>query len=165
MSIRNLIRKVAGALLALLAAFAVQAQTKDCVQLKTAGQKEETYVDAQGKSATRLVELGKVVPGDVVVWTITATNTCSKPADKVVVNNAVPQYMNYLADSAAGTGTEITFTVNGRDFSKWSELVAVDADGKSRPARAEDVKAIRWTYANSLAPGATASVHYRAKLQ
>ena len=67
------------------------AQDKDCVQLKTEGKKQETYTDAQGKQATRLVSLGKVLPGDEVVWIITASNSCAKPAEKVVVGAPAPE--------------------------------------------------------------------------
>ena len=153
------------ALAAVFAASAASAQEKNCITLKTEGQKQESYVDAQGKQATRLVDLGKVLPGDEVVWTITATNTCSKPADKIVVNNNVPEHMVYVADSAMGTGTEITFTLNGKDYSKANELVVRDADGKSRPARADEIKAIRWTYSNAFTANAVGFVRYRAKLK
>jgi len=64
------------------------AQDKSCVSLKTEGQIEESYTDAQGKPAKRLVPPGKVVPGAEVIWTITATNTCDKAADKAVDRNA-----------------------------------------------------------------------------
>src|SRR4249919_1608370 len=73
------------------------AQDKPCVSLKTEAQVEQDYVDAQGKPAKRLAAPGKVVPGNEVVWTITATNTCAKPADKVVIENAVPDHMVYVA--------------------------------------------------------------------
>jgi uncharacterized repeat protein (TIGR01451 family) len=141
------------------------AQEKACVVLKTEGQKQESVTDAQGKPATRLASLGKVLPGDEIVWTITATNTCDKPAEKVVVNNNVPEHMVYVADSAFGTGTDIAFSLNGTDFKKANELVVRDADGKTRPARAEDIKSIRWTYSSAFTANAVGFVRYRAKVK
>ncbi len=155
---------LAAALSLLLASVAAHAQDKACVTLKTDGQKEERYTDAQGKPATRLVPPGKVLPGDEIIWTITATNTCSKPADKVVVNNNVPDHMIYVADSAMGVGTEITFSLNGRDFLKASDLTVSEA-GKTRPARADEIKSLRWVFGNAFAPNAVAFVRYRAKVQ
>ena len=151
-------------LLALVASSGAYAQEKNCVSLKTEGQKEESYTDAQGKPAKRLVALGKVVPGDVVIWTITANNACAKPAEKVVINNNVPEHMAYVADTAMGVGAEITFSVNGKDFGKLEALSVRDAEGKVRPARAEDVKAIRWVLGTPIAPNAMSYVRYRAKL-
>jgi uncharacterized repeat protein (TIGR01451 family) len=149
----------------LFASLAAFAQDKACVALKTEAQVEQDYVDAQGKPAKRLVAPGKVVPGNEIVWVITATNTCAKPADKVVIENAVPEHMTYVADTATGSGTTITYSLNGRDFVKQSELVVREADGKSRPARSDEIKAIRWLVNVAIASNATAAVRYRARVQ
>jgi uncharacterized repeat protein (TIGR01451 family) len=141
------------------------AQDKACVTLKTEAQMEQDYVDAQGKPAKRLVAPGKVVPGNEVIWTITATNTCAKPADKVVIENAVPEHMTYVADSAMGPGTTITYSLNGREFTKQSELAVRDADGTSRPARAEEIKAVRWVIGTAIAPNSMAFARYRARVK
>jgi uncharacterized repeat protein (TIGR01451 family) len=149
----------------LFASLTVFAQDKACVTLKNEAQVEQDYVDAQGKPAKRLVAPGKVVPGNEIVWTITATNTCAKPADKVVIENAVPEHMTYVADSATGSGTTITYSLNGRDFAKQGELTVRDADGKTRPARVEEIKSIRWIVNTAIAPNATTAARYRAKVQ
>jgi uncharacterized repeat protein (TIGR01451 family) len=149
----------------LFASLAAFAQDKACVSLKTEAQVEQDYVDAQGKPAKRLVAAGKVVPGNEIVWTITATNTCAKPAEKVAIENAVPEHMTYVADSATGSGTTITYSVNGRDFVKQSELIVREADGKARPARVDEIKSIRWVVNTAIAPNASAAAHYRAKVQ
>ena len=141
------------------------AQTASCVVLKTEGQKEEIYTDAQGKQAKRLVAPAKVIPGDEVIWTITATNTCDKPADRIVVNNNVPEHMVYVADSAFGPGTDIAYSLNGRDFAKANELTVREADGKTRPARADEIKSVRWTFAKAFEPKSTGFVRYRAKVK
>jgi uncharacterized repeat protein (TIGR01451 family) len=140
------------------------AQDKACVALKTEPQLEQDYVDAQGKPAKRLVPPGKVIPGNEIVWTITATNTCAKPADKVAIENAVPEHMTYVADSATGSGMTITYSLNGRDFVKQSELVVRNADGTTRPARSDEIKSIRWVVNAAIAPNATAAARYRAKV-
>jgi len=140
------------------------AQDKACVTLKTDAQMEQEYTDAQGKPAKRLVPPGKVVPGNEVIWTITATNTCAKPAEKVVVENNVPEHMVYVADSAMGVGTEITFSLNGRDYAKLSDLKVTEA-GASRAARADEIKSIRWVYGSAFAANATGFVRYRAKVK
>ena len=149
----------------LCASLTAFAQDKGCVSLKTDAQMEQEYVDAQGKPAKKLAPPAKVLPGQEIIWTITATNTCAKPADKVVIENAVPEHMTYVADTAMGPGTEITYSLNGHDFIKQSELTVRDADGKSRPARAEEIKAIRWVVGTPIAPNSMAFARYRAKVK
>jgi uncharacterized repeat protein (TIGR01451 family) len=144
-----------------LPAFAQQA----CVSLKTEAQKEETYTDAQGKQQKRVVPPGKVVPGDEIIWTITATNSCDQPAEKVVVNNNVPEHMTYVADSAMGPGTDIVYSLDGKAFAKASDLKVREADGTTRTARADEIKSIRWTLGVAIAPKSMAFVRYRAKVK
>ena len=151
--------------IAIVLSMSAFAQEKACVMLKTEGQKEELYTDAQGKPAKRLVPPGKVLPGDEIIWTITATNSCNKPADRVVVNNNVPEHMTYVADSAMGVGTGITYSLDGRDYRKPGELKVREADGTTHPARPDEIKSIRWTFDNSFAANAVGFVRYRAKVQ
>ena len=122
-------------------------------------------VDAQGKPAKRLVPPNKVVPGNEIIWTITATNTCAKAAEKVVVENNVPEHMVYVADSAMGAGTDIAFSLNGRDYAKLGDLKVRDADGSTRAPRADEIKSIRWVYGSAFAANATGFVRYRAKVE
>ena len=149
----------------LIAGLEVSAQGGGCLALKTEGQVEESYVDAQGKPAKRLVAPGKVVPGTEVIWTITATNSCSAPAEKAVIENNVPQHTVYVPDSASGADTEITFSLDGREFKKAHELTVREADGKTRAVRADEIKTIHWLVVKPLAPKASVSVRYRVKVQ
>ena len=150
---------------ALLLSSNAYAQQKACVTLKTDAQMEQEYTDAQGKPAKRLVPPGKVVPGNEVIWTITATNTCNTPAEKVVVDNAVPEHMVYVANSAMGPGTEMTFSLNGRDYAALNALTVREANGTTRPANADEIKNIRWVFTSAFAANATGFVRYRAKVK
>jgi len=108
-----------------------------------------------------------VIPGNEVIWIITAANSCAKPAEKVVIENAVPEHMTYVADSAlaSGSGNAITYSLNGRDYLAPSALIVREADGKSRPARPEEIKSIRWVLGTAIAPNATATARYRARVK
>lgn len=152
-----------GTVAALLMALAINAQAADkaCVELKTSAETEREVVE-QGQKVKRLVPAGKVVPGDEVVWTITATNVCKEPTDNVVIANPVPEQMSYVAGSAMGTGTDIAYSLDGKEFKSAAELQVRAADGTPRAARADEYRAIRWTYKAAFAPGATAFVRYRA---
>jgi uncharacterized repeat protein (TIGR01451 family) len=137
------------------------AADKACVELKASAATEQEVIE-QGQKVRRLVPAGKVLPGDEVVWTITATNVCKTPTDNVAIANPVPAQMTYVTGSATGAGTEVAYSLDGKDFKDAANLTVHSDDGAPRAARADEYRAIRWTYKNSFAPGATAVVRYRA---
>ena len=154
-------KKVIAAVWMTLMAAGAYAADKACIELKTTAETEQEVVE-QGQKVKRLAPAGKVVPGNEVVWTITAVNVCKTPTDDVVVANPVPEHMTYVANSAMGTGTDITYSLDGKEFKNAAELQVRAADGATRAARADEYRAIRWTYKSAFAPGATAFVRYRA---
>jgi uncharacterized repeat protein (TIGR01451 family) len=145
----------------LLASTTALAQDKACVELKTTAETEQEVVE-QGRTVKRLVAAGKVVPGNEVVWTITARNVCDQAADNIVIANPVPEHMSYVAGTAMGTGADIAYSLDGKAFKRAAELTVPEADGTTRAARADEYRAIRWTYKGAFAPGTTAFVRYRA---
>ena len=157
-------KKAIAALWMTLMSAGTYAADKACVELKTSGETESELVE-NGQKVKRLVPVEKAVPGDEIVWTITAKNVCTTPADNVVIANPVPEHMTYVANSAMGTGTDIVYSVDGKEFKSAAELQVRAADGTTRVARAVEYRAIRWTYKTAFAPGATAFVRYRAVVQ
>jgi uncharacterized repeat protein (TIGR01451 family) len=156
-------RRVTWAIAAALAlASAAHAAEPGCIELKTVAESEQEYVNDAGQKAKRLVAAGKVVPGDEIVWTITAKNVCAKPADNIVIANPVPEQMSYVANSAMGVGADIAYSVDGASFNAPAQIVVNDANGVRRTASPDEYRAVRWTYKSAFAPGATAFVRYRA---
>jgi uncharacterized repeat protein (TIGR01451 family) len=137
------------------------AADKACVELETSGETESEVIE-NGQKVKRLLPVGKALPGDQIVWTITATNVCNTPTDDVVIANPVPEHMTYVASSAMGTGTDIAYSLDGKEFKSAAELQVRAADGTTRAARADEYRVIRWSYKTAFAPGATAFVRYRA---
>jgi uncharacterized repeat protein (TIGR01451 family) len=139
--------------------------TGGCIELKTIAEREQTVTAADGHQVKQLTAPGKVVPGDEIVWTTTARNLCDKSADKVVINQPVPEHMNFVADSALGGNAQITYSVDGKEFTAATALTVRAADGKTRPARADEVRQLRWTLVSAIAPQDTALVRFRATVQ
>ena len=150
--------------LLILASLAHAQAAKNCIELKNDVQMETEVTDAQGKKTTQLVAPGKVLPGNEVVYTITASNVCDKPATNVVIDNPVPEHMTYVMNSAMGVGTDMTFSLDGKSFAKLAALSVKNADGSVRAARAEDIKAIRWTYNTAITSGQSGFVRFRARV-
>lgn len=150
---------------ALLASFAMQAtaQDKGCILLKTVAEIEQVTTDERGEQTTRLVSVEKIVPGNEVIYTVSATNICDQAAENVAIDNPVPAHMNYVASSAIGPGTDVTFSVDGGfNFGKAERLKVVNADGTQRQAEPDEYTNIRWVMRNPLKPGAVAFARFRA---
>jgi uncharacterized repeat protein (TIGR01451 family) len=163
----SIVSKFVIAALAVAATSAVAAEgpRKGCVELKTVAETQVDYVDAQGQRATKLVPAAKVIPGTEVVWTVTASNVCDKPADKVFIDNPIPAQMSYVPDSAVGAGADIQFSTDGRQFADPASLRVSDADGSQRAARSSDYTHIRWSLRNPIGPGQVVVARYRAALK
>lgn len=138
------------------------------VVLSTVAEVEKVVTDEQGRQRIEYHEAAVVVPGDVVRFTITASNTGSQPATAVVLSNPIPVHMSYLADSAQssalGTGTTLQFSVD--DGKAWGDAAALQVieDGVRRPATAADYRAVRWQLNFPLAPSEKVRVWYKARL-
>jgi uncharacterized repeat protein (TIGR01451 family) len=136
------------------------------IELTTISELEITEVNAQGVKTVKRVPAKTVVPGSIVVYTITAKNTGAQPADNVVVTNPIPQQMRYIDGSATGAGTDITFSVDGgKKYAQPEKLNVKDATGKPRPATPEDYTHVRWTFTSSLQAGQATPVSYRAQVK
>jgi uncharacterized repeat protein (TIGR01451 family) len=156
---------LAGALLTLSATQAM-AQEKGCILLKTVAEIEQVTTDARGEQSKQLVPAEKIVPGDEVIYTVSATNICDQPAEQVVIDNPVPEHMKYVANTAIGPGTDVTFSIDGGfNFGKPDALKVSNADGSERPAVAADYTNIRWVMRNPLKPGDVAFARFRAVLE
>src|SRR5262245_45536977 len=157
--------KIIGAAAVLVMALSAPAfaQNPGCIELKTAGEVEKEVTNAKGEKTKVLVPAGKVVPGTEVVWTVTAHNTCKQPSDNVVITNPVPEHMTLVTGSAIGAGSDITYSLDGKSFAPADKLTVTE-NGATRPARADEIKQIRWEFRNSLPPGASAFGRYRAVL-
>ena len=139
------------------------AQNQGCIVLKSVVEIEQEVINAKGEKSTQLVAAAKVVPGVEVIYTTTANNICKAPAEKVAIDNPVPEHMTYVANSAVGPGTDITYSLDGKTFGT-AEQLTVKADGAQRQARADEYRHIRWVFKNSLQPGAQAFARFRAVL-
>jgi uncharacterized repeat protein (TIGR01451 family) len=152
------------ALLALAPAARVLAADARCISLKSLAEVEQEVIDAKGVKTVKRVPADKVVPGTEVIWTVTAENTCKQASENVTINNPVPQHMALVANTAQGTGSDVTYSLDGKTFAK-PEQLTVQENGASRKARATEYKHIRWVFNTPLAAGATATASFRAVLE
>ena len=100
------------------------------------------------------------MPGTEVIYTLTANNNCKVAAENIAINDPLPAEMTYVANSAVGPGSDISFSIDGKTFAKVADL-KVSENGATRAARPDEVRFIRWTFA-TLPPGAQALARFRA---
>lgn len=142
-----------------------ESRAQGSIELTTLAEQVITTTGEGGEEVTRVVELGKIVPGNVVIYTITAKNISDQPVNSVVINDPIPEHMTYLTGSVVGSDADITFSVDGgTSFAALDRLTISDGEGGTRVPEASDYTHIRWTLRGDLAPQATQSVSFRARL-
>lgn len=154
--------------LGLLAMSALQAApASGSIELQSVAQQQKITIDKDGSKHAQMVPAARVTPGTEVTYSVNYHNVGSKPVGDVVINNPVPVHMDYIADSATGENTTISYSIDGGK--SWanalSKLSVKGADGSVRPATAKDCTQIRWAINGKVAPGAKGSVSFRAVLQ
>jgi uncharacterized repeat protein (TIGR01451 family) len=139
------------------------AQEQGCIQLKSVAETETEIVNAAGVKSLQRVPANKIVPGTVVIYTITASNVCKKASDVVVISNPVPEHMSYVANSATGANTDISYSIDGKTFGSPDQLTVTE-NGAKRKARSDEYRLVRWSLRGPLAPAASVAGSFRAVL-
>jgi uncharacterized repeat protein (TIGR01451 family) len=142
------------------------AESKGHIRLTSVAEIEKEVVNAEGQKKVKRMPATEVVPGTEVIFTTTYENVSKEKAEKAVITNPVPQHMVYSENSARGTDTKITFSIDdGKSFSIPAKLFVFDAAGRKFPARPQDYTHIRWEVIKTLPSGARGEVSFRAILK
>lgn len=135
------------------------------VTLVTEAFKITAVTNSDGTVSEQWQAIDEVVPGDKVGYRISYSNTGNDDATGVVINNPVPENTEYVANTAKGVDSNITYSADaGKNFARTAELVIVK-DGKRKKARAEDITHIRWTLPEAVAPKASGSVEFQVRVK
>jgi uncharacterized repeat protein (TIGR01451 family) len=119
-----------------------------------------------GRETSKLAPADRVVSGDWVIYTLEVRNTAATTVRAPTVTYPVPEHMSYVAESAVGPATEISYSLDGgRSFDAAENLKVQDAGGQLRPATAADYTHIRWQLKNSLKANSVAFVRFRARVK
>jgi len=142
------------------------AQEKGAVDLKAVAEMEVEVIGDDGQKETQRVPAAKVVPGDVVFYTINYTNNGEEAAENFVITNPVPEHMVYVAESAQGENTDVAFSVDGGEsYDVPGNLTVTDSEGKNIAASVSDYTHVRWVLSEPVAPEGTGFVIFKAQLK
>jgi uncharacterized repeat protein (TIGR01451 family) len=123
----------------------------------------ETTISLNGREARKLVPADRVVPGDQVLYTLEIRNTGTSAVLSPSVPFQIPDHMRYVADSAAGPGAEVSYSVDGGHiYDRPENLKVAGPKGQMRLATAADYTHIRWQLRHSLKGNSVAFARFRA---
>jgi uncharacterized repeat protein (TIGR01451 family) len=160
---RTGIRVIGAALCGIGIPYAASGQATSQALVIKAVAEVETRAVQDGRDIVKLAPASRVVPGDQVIYTLEIRNPGRTAVRDPVVTYGVPSHMMYVADSATGPGAEVRYSVDdGRTFDRPENLRVNDADGNSRPAKADDYTHIRWKLKNTLKSKSVAFARFRA---
>ncbi len=153
----TLVMKYAFVIAALAAPAALMAQSPQAVTLASKAFVVKQVPDADGKMKNTLVAPERVFPREALVFMLEYRNTAKTPVSGFVINNPIPANVIY-------TGVEqpwATVSVDGgKSFGALATLKVRSNDGTTRPALPSDVTAVRWLFAQPIAPAASGRVMY-----
>jgi uncharacterized repeat protein (TIGR01451 family) len=145
---------------------AMSASVKPPVDLKLTG--AVVSKGADGKPVETPIDKEQPKPGDVIKYTIVATNDGKVPAKAFVPADKIPTGTTYVPGSAVGSAARIEFSIDGGKT--WSvaplvKIVAKDGSTTERPASPSTFTAIRWIAASPLAPKASATYAFEVRVK
>lgn len=118
-----------------------------------------------GATVTNYLPAEKIAPGDELRYVVAYQNDGDEAADNIRLDMPVPAEVELIEGSVDAPKATVTYSIDaGRSFAPREALFVDDADGR-RPAGADDITHIRWSFNASIAPGETGTISYRGILQ
>ena len=135
------------------------------VSISSTSLQEQTKVSPSGEKVKEWVKASKVVPGTVIRYVNSLNNSGDKSATKLVVNNPVPENMEYIASSASCASTcTLSYSVDGGKTYKQPEELFLGVGEERHMAMASEYTDIRWVV-DALAATSQSTVEYKARLK
>ena len=107
-------------------------------------------------------------PGDVIQYTLTATNSGTEQAHDVEIVDPIPKQTEFIPNSAVGMGMTISYSIDG-GLSYQLPPVVYDfrrADGvvEKRPALASMYTHVKWLMTMPIQPGKSVTAQLKVRL-
>jgi uncharacterized repeat protein (TIGR01451 family) len=107
--------------------------------------------------------------GDVLVYTLNIVNEGGDPALAARVDDPIPAGTVLIPDSAGGTGTRITYSIDGGKtyvvYPALRRVVGEDGVARDLPVPAEDYTHVRWTLTEALDPGQVRTAYFKVRVE
>ncbi|MCC2637787.1 MAG: hypothetical protein K0Q68_1506 [Moraxellaceae bacterium] len=160
-------RKLAALAVLLLPFVSPAVQAKPLLKMTVVAEKEVTVTEG-GKQVVKRIKTDKSAPGETLIFTLNYQNSGDEKAVDVKLDNPLPTGTKYVAGSATGANSQISYSTDGGKTFAAPEQLSVEKvkAGKKEKARAQavDYTTIRWVI-NEIQPGQGGHVSFRAMVQ
>jgi uncharacterized repeat protein (TIGR01451 family) len=116
-----------------------------------------------GKEIRRWAPADRLTAGEEIHYTVRVTNPGKQPVSEIVVTKRLPYGVHYLPGTATGPGCEVQFSTDGGNTFAKPERSSGGSKKGTRKSPTVEYTHVRWILGNSLDPGATALLRFRAK--
>jgi len=119
---------------------------KNPVTITLKSYQQEISINKKGKRVTKWLKPSKVVPGSIIKYQSTITNSTNKTLKNATLMSKIDKNLIFIPNSIKSKLTyEVEFSVDGKHFAKPNKLQIVGKDGKKHLATAKDYRAIKFT--------------------
>jgi uncharacterized repeat protein (TIGR01451 family) len=158
----------AAALLIAGAAFAEQGKAQNPLALEIKAAREVRIVK-NGTTLTALEPADEMRSGDIIVYTLNYKNRGKEPLKGVKLTDPLPEGVSFIPGSMFGDKAAVTFSIDGGKtyHSHPVKYKATMPDGsvKEREATPDMFTHIRWVLKDTLKPGASGQVGFKARVK
>jgi len=137
-------------------------------QAMTASQKvevERQVTQNDGSLQTIIAAPDKVLPGDMMVYTVSYYNNKQDITENFRLDMPVPAEITYAEGSANRDNANVLYSVdNGNSYQSRETLKITLPSGEVRAASASDITHIRWTLSNDIQPGERGEIRFKGRL-
>jgi len=108
-----------------------------------------------------------VAPNDTLRYTLKFTNTQSRAVTNIVFTNPIPGGLYLVPGTVTSPpSARVEYSIDGGLTYEAQPMVTVTENGRTvrRPATPESYTNIRWTITDSIAPNATVTARYDARV-
>jgi len=135
------------------------------VTISSSSYQEQVKVTEDGQQVREWVDASKVIPGTVIRYVNSLENSGTQLATKLVVNNPIPENMEYLANTASCQSIcSISYSVDGGKTFKEASDLFVGIGEERHVAQASEYTNIKWVL-DSLSATSQSAVEYKARLK
>ncbi|HTG82047.1 MAG TPA: hypothetical protein VL949_08910 [Geobacteraceae bacterium] len=130
---------------------------------------KEVLVKKGDEKVKKRVPATKIIPGNVVFYTVNYINSGDEAATDAIIDDPIPQGTVYIPGSATGEHAEITFSIDGGKTFKKPTLLTYEVKNKDgsiekRTASPEEYTHVRWTI-STIPAGAKGTVGFKVRIK
>ena len=149
------------------AAAAGWAQERPNLAVEIRVEREVYKADAQGTLQTVREQVQETRRDDVLVYTLQWHNNGDGVARGTVLSDPIPAGTVLLRGSLEGVPAQVTYSIDGENYSEWPQHKVVDTNGKETWVDVPEsaVRHIRWRLAEAVPPGGIGETSFKVLVQ